>query len=171
MKLYWQEHKRLLVLFVMFSLIALAACTHVIGLKVLVSVNGSPTTELISTTRKLNELELQQCYRSLELVRHVDPQQVYSGFDNIDVYWMRSRKYGGLTVHQHDGTTIILLDESLMIKNPKNPWDFFKLGCTYAHELSHALHETKDPWTGTITDDRLMSIVKTNLMIVHEWKP
>ncbi|NBQ68407.1 MAG: hypothetical protein EBU46_06055 [Nitrosomonadaceae bacterium] len=171
MNLYLREHKRLLLLFVLFIMVALAAYTHVIGLKVLVSVNNSATTELISTTREFNEVEKQQAYRSLELVKLIDPQQTYDNVQAIDLYWMRSKKYAGLTVHQHDGTTMILLDESLRVKTPTNPWEFFKLGCIYSHELSHAINDTKDPITEQLTDGRLMMLVKTNVTIVHNWKP
>ena len=104
----------------------------------------------------------------------IDPTQHYEGVENVEVHWMQSKKFSGITVYRNDGGVIIILDESLKIKNEKNPWDYVKLGVVYSHELSHALNGTKDPHTEQITDAKIWSLLRTNgvlVKVVTNWVP
>jgi hypothetical protein len=112
--------------------------------------------------------------RSLVIIKEIDPIQRYELFEHIDVHWMKSSKFAGITVYKSDGDVIIILNESLRIKNDKDPWEYLRLGVIYSHELSHALHGTKDPHTEEITDSRIWKLLRDNGELtkkVSEWKP
>ena len=122
--------------------------------------------EFIFTTSKLTVKELDLAKRSLQLIKEIDPTQHYDGVENIELYWMRSTKFVGMTVYKNSGDVIIILDESLKIENEKNSWDYVKFGAIYSHELSHAINGTKDPYTEMITDARIWSLLRTNRVLM-----
>jgi hypothetical protein len=118
--------------------------------------------------------ELDRAKRALQLIKEIDPTQSYSDLESIEVHWMRSKKYAGITVYKYDGKITIILDESLKIRNKNNPWEYARLGAIYSHELSHALHGTKDPHTEEITDAKFWSMIKDNKELtqkISDWKP
>jgi hypothetical protein len=87
---------------------------------------------------------------------------------------MDSKKFVGITVYRSDGGVIIILDKSLKIKDENNPWDYVRLGAIYSHELSHALHGTKDPHTEEITDMRIWTKIREESELtkrISKWVP
>jgi hypothetical protein len=114
------------------------------------------------TISPLSPRELELARRSLQIIKEIDPSQRYENVENIEVHWMDSKKFAGITVYKSDGGVIIILDKSLRIKDENNPWDYVRLGAIYSHELSHALHGTKDPHTEQITDVRIWAMIREN---------
>ena len=131
--------------------------------------------ENVPIKEKLSDIELYSLFKSLELVKLIDPSQSYSNYEKIPVYWMESKKFAGLTVwNSNDKLICIFLDKSLKIKNYNDNFQYLNLGAIYSHELSHALNYTKDPHTSSITEQKIYSIINTNTnavnLILH-WKP
>jgi hypothetical protein len=120
-------------------------------------------------------IELYHLFKCLELVKLIDPTQTYINYEHIPVYWMSSKKFAGLTVWNKDDELLgIFLDEDLKIKDYNDNFQYLNLGAIYSHELSHALHGTKDPYTSTITERKIYSIVATNnnvIKLIINWKP
>ena len=167
-----KENTKLLTLFSGFLLISLLYFNHTPRICVVAEIDLK--REFILTTAPLTSEELDLARNCLRLVRTIDSTQHYEGFENVDVHWMRSKKYAGITVYKADGSVIILLDEGLKIKDVNNPWDYVKLGAIYSHELSHALNGTKDPHTESITDVKLWNIIRSDdklLNRISRWKP
>lgn len=135
---------------------------------------GQDTVESISALKPLTANELHQLHRSLDLIALIDPTQQYGDFSHIPIRWMNTVKYSGLTLSFHNQDQMILLDASLKIKRPNNSWDYLKLGMTASHELSHALNNTTDPHTETITDGRILKLIKDNpelITTINNWQP
>jgi len=130
--------------------------------------------ENVPIKEKLSDIELYSLFKSLELVKLIDPSQSYSNYEKIPVYWMESKKFAGLTVwNSNDKLIGIFLDKSLKIKNYNDNFQYLNLGAIYSHELSHALNYTKDPDTELITDLKIWNILKTNqckLNQIKNWK-
>jgi len=131
--------------------------------------------ESVVVKNKLSIIELYHLYKSLELIKLIDPTQSYVGYERIPVYWMSSKKFSGLTVWNDQFELLgIFLDEDLKIKNYNDKFAYLDLGAIYSHELSHALHNTKDPYTSTITEQRTYSLIATNtnaVKLIIDWKP
>jgi hypothetical protein len=130
--------------------------------------------EFILTISPLTTRELELARRSLQIIKEIDPSQRYDGIENVDVHWMDSKKFVGITVYRSDGGVIIILDKSLKIKDENNPWDYVRLGAIYSHELSHALHGTKDPHTEEITDMRIWTKIREESELtkrISKWVP
>lgn len=49
--------------------------------------------------------------------------------------------------------------------------DLFWLSCCLTHEFSHFFDLTDDPFTSTITDQRLFNILTNQPLRVIEWTP
>jgi len=166
------RNKTLLFLFFIFLLTSFFYFNHTPRICVLAEIDLKH--EFILTISPLTPKELELARRSLQLIMEIDPTQHYEGVENVEVHWMQSKKFSGITVYRNDGGVIIILDESLKIKNEKNPWDYVKLGVVYSHELSHALNGTKDPHTEQITDAKIWSLLRTNgvlVKVVTNWVP
>jgi len=165
-----KQHKILLCLFLLFFIVC--SVYNVYSPKLRVLVNDNKKSELISTLRSLNEQEIQECATALRLIKRIDSTQCDELYEVGEIYWMRSTKYSGLTVDVHNGKKLILLDMSLKINNTHNPWDYFKLGLTLCHELHHVIYDSKDPYTESITDGKLLNLVSTNQSIfnlINNW--
>jgi hypothetical protein len=166
------KHVKLLTLFGVFLLTAFFYFNHTPRICVIAEIDLKH--EFILTTSQLTAKEVELAIKSLRLIKEIDTTQHYEGFENIDVHWMNSKKFVGLTVYRNDGSVIIILDESLRIKNDKNPWDYLKFGVIYSHELSHALHGTKDPHTEQITDVKIWKMVREDFELtkrISKWVP
>lgn len=166
------KNKTLIVLFCIFLLTSVVYFCHTPRICIVAEVDLH--REFILTTSPLDSRELGFARRGLVLVREIDPTQHYELFEHIEVHWMKSSKFAGITVYKNDGDIIIILDESLKIKNENNPWEFLRLGVIYSHELSHALNGTKDPHTEEITDAKIWRLIRDNKELtkrVSEWKP
>lgn len=167
-----RKNKTLVALFCIFLTISVFYFCHTPRICVLAEIDLKQ--EFIITISPLSTKELDLAKRSLTLVKEIDPSQHYELFENIDVHWMKSSKFVGITVYKNNGDVIIILDESLKIKNENNPWEFLRLGVIYSHELSHALNGTKDPHTEEITDSKIWKLLRDNGELtkkVSEWKP
>ena len=167
-----RNHKTLIVLFCIFLLTSLFYFLHTPRICVFTEVDVH--NEFILTSSPLSIKELELAKRSLTLVREIDPVQHYELYEHIDVHWMKSSKFTGITVYKNNGEIIIILDESLKIKNENNPWEFLRLGVIYSHELSHAVNGTKDPHTEEITDAKIWRLVRDNKELtkkISDWKP
>lgn len=165
-------NKKLLGLFFIFLLTTIFYFNYTPRICVIAEIDLKH--ELILTTSPLTPRERELARRSLQIIKEIDPSQHYEFFENIDVHWMKSSKFVGITVHKNSGEIIIILDESLKIKNDKNPWEFLRFGVIYSHELSHALHGTKDPHTEEITDSKIWKLLRDNDELtkrVSNWKP
>ena len=166
------KHVKLLTLFGVFLLTALLYFSHTPRLCVITEIDLK--REFILTVSPLSCEDLELARKSLRLVNEIDSTQHYEGFENIEVHWMNSSKFVGMTVYRNDNGVIILLDQSLRIKNKNNPWDYLKLGVTYSHELSHALHGTKDPHTEQITDAKIWKLIQSDNTLtkrISKWIP
>ena len=113
--------------------------------------------------------ETQKAYRSLALINMLAPDIKYSGYEDIPLFWMRSREFSGMTIYSKKKGTYILIDDSIAITD--KPWSYFKFGCIYAHELSHALDDTHDPQTSLLIENRLLKIAYKDPDLVSKWKP
>lgn len=167
-----RKHKTLIVLFCIFLVTSLIYFLHTPRICVFAEIDVH--REFILTTSPLSIKELELAKRSLILVREIDPAQHYELYEHIEVHWMKSSKFTGITVYKNNGDIIIILDESLKIKNENNPWEFLRLGVIYSHELSHVLNGTKDPHTEEITDAKIWKLIRDNSELtkkVSEWKP
>lgn len=167
-----RKNKTLIVLFCIFLLTSVFYFCHTPRICVVAEIELKH--EVIITLSPLSSKELEMAKRSLVIIKEIDPTQKYELFEHIDVHWMKSSKFAGITVYKSDGDVIIILNESLRIKNDKDPWEYLRLGVIYSHELSHALHGTKDPHTEEITDSRIWKLLRDNGELtkkVSEWKP
>lgn len=165
------RNKKLFGLFLVFLLTALFYFNHTPRICVMAEIDLKH--EFILTDSPLTSEEIELAHRSLQLIKEIDPTQHYEGFENIEVHWMKSKKFVGITVYRSDGSVIVILDESLKIKNSKNPWEYVKFGAIYSHELSHAINGTKDPHTEQITDAKIWILLRNDELTkrVSEWKP
>jgi hypothetical protein len=167
-----RNNRKLLGLFFIFLLTAFAYFNHTPRICVIAEIDLKH--EFILTVSPLTIKELDLARRSLQLIKEIDPSQHYDGVENIEVHWMRSTKFVGITVYRNSGGVIVILDESLKIKNEKNPWEYVRFGAIYSHELSHAINGTKDPHTEQITDVRIWSLLRSNedlTKMVSKWNP
>lgn len=167
-----RKNKTLIVLFCIFLLTSVFYFYHTPRICVIAEIDLH--REFILTTSPLTVKELEFARRGLTLVKEIDPSQHYERFEHIEVHWMKSSKFAGITVYKKDGDVIIILDESLKIKNETNPWEFLRLGVIYSHELSHAVDGTKDPHTEEITDAKIWKLLRYNEGLtkkVSNWKP
>lgn len=163
---------RLLTLVWLLLLTLTVSCNTTRTIKI--HFDSSDKVETINALKPLNPLELHQLKRALELIALIDPAQQYGDFDHIPIHWMNTSKYSGLTLSFHNHAQMILLDTSLKIKRANNSWDYLKLGMTASHELSHALNNTIDPYTETITDGRILKMLTddpTLVTKVNSWQP
>jgi hypothetical protein len=167
-----RRNTKLLALFGVFLLTSFFYFNHTPRICVITEIDLK--REFILTVSPLTNKELELARRSLLLVKEIDPTQHYEGFENIEVHWMNSSKFFVITVYKNDNNSIILLDQSLRIRNEKNPWEYLRLGVIYSHELSHALHGTKDPYTEQITDVKIWKLTQTDVELtrwISNWKP
>lgn len=166
------RHRTLIILFCVFLLASFFYFNHTPRICVIAEIEFK--REFILTVSPLSVRELELAKMSLRLIREIDPNQHYDAIENVDVHWMDSKKFVGMTVYRSDGSVIILLDRSIKIKNESNPWEYVKLGAIYSHELSHALHGTKDPHTEEITDIKVWTLLRSDNELtkwVSDWKP
>lgn len=170
--MFTRKNKTLIVLFCIFILTSILYFCHTPRICIIAEIDLK--REFILTISPLSERERDMANRSLSIVKEIDPDQHYELFEHIEVHWMKSSKFVGITVYKNDGDVIIILDESLKIKNEKNPWEYLRFGVIYSHELSHALHGTKDPHTEEITDVRIWKLLRDSDELtkrVSNWKP
>ena len=166
-----KKHKKLIFLFSIFTTISLVRVLIPLNLHIYAKVDSK--NEWIHSSAKFSEEDILLARKSLKLIKLVDPDQSYEGFENIDLYWMESKKFAGLTVYLESDFPTILIDSSLKIHDQNNPFEYLKFGAIYSHELSHALNYTKDPDTELITDLKIWNILKTNqckLNQIKNWK-
>ena len=166
------KNSKLITLFFVLLIITFIYFTHTIRLCVITEIDSK--REFIITKCPLSTEDIDLARQSLHLIGEIDPSQRYDGFENVDLHWMNSKKYVGMTVYKSDGVNVILLDYSLKIKNKDNPWEYVKLGAIYSHELSHAINGTKDPYTETITDAKLWGMIRGDKILtesINNWKP
>jgi len=168
-----KKHKLLLFLFVLFCAASLIRQLYPYPPKLKIFVQDDNYSEWVSIIRPLNEEEIQQCYDSLRLIKLIDSSQCDELFKVDYIYWIDSPAYHGLSVNMRDNKKAILLDISLKISGEFNSWDYFKLGMALCHELHHIIFNSKDPYTESVTDAKLLNLITTNKMnfhIVDYWK-
>ncbi len=123
----------------------------------------------IKVTAAFTPEETQKAHRSLELITLLAPDIKYSGYEDIPLFWMHSREFSGMTIYSKNKGTYILIDDSHAMND--KPWSYFRFGCIYAHELSHALDDTHDPQTSLLIENSLIKIAYDNPDVISKWKP
>lgn len=123
----------------------------------------------IKVTAAFTPEETTKAYRSLALINMLAPDIKYTGYEDIPLFWMHSMEFSGMTIYSKTRGTYILIDDSHVMND--KPWSYFKFGCIYAHELSHALDDTHDPQTSLLIENRLLKIAYKDPDLVSKWKP
>jgi hypothetical protein len=141
-------------------------------------VSGGPNV-VIKSTKKFGIIDRDFAYKSLKLISTLDTNQIYPYLPS-ETYWAdMNNDYYGVTVplilfYPRTGelitNKIVFINKNLIFTNYNNPYEWLNFGMTLSHELSHYFHDTKDPYTGMITDKKIHALSSSNTNFDKEYR-